>query len=256
MARKTPVVVNVSLTGPEWDHDTRVTFLGRRFRLVRRGTAGDLAAARELVRAWAPKAAAVAVTGVRDVQATGPYAGELRARHRTMAEAGTTPVTDGTQLLEVLQEWSVRRVETEMPGYFTNARVLVLGGRHHDRTTRILREHTANIQYADPLQRLNLPEPARANPVAGLAVDAVNGVTGLALRAVPEGSCRSDPPPAPPPAPWPGGPHATATSSWRRTTSWTASGSRTWPARPSSRRRSPPSGWPTWATGGSTWSST
>ena len=30
MARTTPVVVNVSLMGPERDHDTRVTFLGRR----------------------------------------------------------------------------------------------------------------------------------------------------------------------------------------------------------------------------------
>jgi hypothetical protein len=46
MARRTPVVVNVSLTGPEWDHDTRVTFLGGRFRVVRRGTGGEGAAAR------------------------------------------------------------------------------------------------------------------------------------------------------------------------------------------------------------------
>jgi predicted amino acid dehydrogenase len=186
MARRTPVVVNVSLTGPEWDHDTRVTFLGGRFRVVRRGTGGDVAAARELVRAWAPKAAAVAVTGVREAQAIGPYAGELRTRRRTMAEAGTTPVTDGTQLLEVLQEWAVRRVETEMPGYFTNARTLVLGGRHHDRIVRILREHTPNIQYADPLLRLGLPDPTHLNPVAGLAADTVTTATGLAARAVPD----------------------------------------------------------------------
>jgi predicted amino acid dehydrogenase len=103
-----------------------------------------------------------------------------------MEEAGTTPVTDGTELLEVLQEWAVRRVETEMPGYFTNARTLVLGGRHHDRTVRILREHTDNIQYADPLLRLGLPDPTHLNPVAGLAADAVGGAARLALRVTPD----------------------------------------------------------------------
>ena len=34
MTPKTPVVVNISLMGPEWDHDTRVTFLGKRFRIA------------------------------------------------------------------------------------------------------------------------------------------------------------------------------------------------------------------------------
>jgi hypothetical protein len=41
------LVVNVSLTGPERDYDTTVTFLDRRFRLVRVGTSGDVAAAEE-----------------------------------------------------------------------------------------------------------------------------------------------------------------------------------------------------------------
>ena len=40
VTRPTPVVVNVSLMGPERDYDERVTFLGRRFRIVRVGTGG------------------------------------------------------------------------------------------------------------------------------------------------------------------------------------------------------------------------
>lgn len=186
MTHKTPVVVNVSLMGPEWDHDTTVTFLGTRFRIVRCGTAGDVAGACDLVRRWAPRAAAIAVTGVREAQVRGLYAGERRARQRIMAAAGTTPVTDGTQLFEVLQEWAVRRVETEMPGYFTNARTVVLGGRHHDRTVRVLREHTDNFQHTDPLLRLGLPDRLHVNPVLGLAADAAGGVTGLTLRLVPD----------------------------------------------------------------------
>lgn len=186
MTTRAPVVVSISLMGPEWDHDTHVDFLGTRFRVVRRGTAGDVACAAELVRTWAPRAAAIAVTGVREAQVTGLYAGELRARQRIMDKAGATPVTDGTQLLDVLQEWAVRRVETEMPGYFTNARTVVLGGRHHDRTVRILREHTDNIEHADLMGRLGLPERLHVNPVLGLAADAVGGATGVALRLLPD----------------------------------------------------------------------
>ncbi|HEX5918269.1 MAG TPA: dehydrogenase, partial [Nocardioides sp.] len=117
MTATTPVVLEVSLGGPERDHDTRVTFLGRRFRIVRRGTSGDVDAACDVVREWASRSCAVAVTGIREAQASGWYAGQAEAaRRRIAAEAGATPVTEGHQLLEVLQEWAVRRVDTELPG--------------------------------------------------------------------------------------------------------------------------------------------
>jgi predicted amino acid dehydrogenase len=184
----TPVVVNVSLMGPERDFDRRVSFLGRRFRIVRVGTSGDLEAAAAAVRAWAPRAAALAVTGVREAQATGLYDGELEALRTLMADAGTTPVTDGARLLEVLQEWAVRHVDAEMPGYFTNARTVVLGGVNHAPAVRALREHTANFAYADPLLRLGLPERLHVNPVLGLAGDAAWHAAGLGLRLVPGGA--------------------------------------------------------------------
>lgn len=186
MTRPTPVVLDVSMSGPERDHDTRVTFLGQRFRIVRRGTSGDVDAACDLVREWAPKAHAVALTGVREAQATGLYGGSVEAaRDRIRAEAGTTPVTQGHQLLEVLQEWGVRRVDTELPGHLTNARTVVLGGRNHERTTRILREHTDNIEFADPLLRLDLSARLHANPVVGLAADVLGGASAVPLRMVP-----------------------------------------------------------------------
>ena len=170
MARATPVVVNVSLMGPEWDHDTEGD-------LPRASGSGSSAAARpatstaacELVREWGPEAAAVAVTGVRDVHATGP----LRRRasgpaDRIMAEAGTTPVTDGTQLLEVLQEWAVRRVETEMPGYFTNARTSCSAVA--TTTARPASCASTPTTSSTPTRCTRLdacPTPLHANPVAG-----------------------------------------------------------------------------------------
>ena len=186
MTVTTPVVLEVSLGGPERDHDTRVTFLGQRFRIIRRGTSGDVATALDLVREWAPRARAVALTGIREAQATGLYAGRAEAaRRRIVGEAGSIPVTEGDQLLEVLQEWGVRRIDSELPGHLTNARTVVLGGRNHERTTRILREHTDNIEFADPLLRLDLSGRLHANPLVGLAADVVGGAGSLPLRMVP-----------------------------------------------------------------------
>jgi len=168
---KPTVVVNVSLTGPERDHDERVDFLHHSFRLVRVGTSGDVAAAEQLVRDWAGRAAAVAVTGLHDARAAGLYNGDPAAVERLTRATSEVPVTDGYRLDDVLQEWAVRHVQTEMPGYFSNARTVVLGGSNHERTVRVLRELTSNIEFADPVLRLDLDSRLHANPLVGLTVD-------------------------------------------------------------------------------------
>ncbi|MGA8249032.1 MAG: dehydrogenase [Nocardioides sp.] len=163
------LVVNVSLIGPERDYDTTVTFLGRRFRLVRVGTSGDVAAAEDLVRSWAGRADAIAVTGLREARAVGLYDGELDAIDRVKRATTDVPVCDGHELRDVLQEWAIRHLQTELPGYLTNARTVVLGGLNHQRTTRLLQEYTDNIEFADPLLRFDLPAKFAGNPVLGLA---------------------------------------------------------------------------------------
>jgi len=164
-------VVNVSLAGPDRDYDEEVEFLNHGFRLLRVGTNGDVAAAERLVRDWADEAAAIAVTGIRDARATGLYDGDLAAVERLTRAATKVPVTDGYRLDDVLQEWAVRHVQTEMPGYFDNARTVVLGAANHDRTVRILREFTANLEFADPLLRLDLMGRLHTTGPLGLAVD-------------------------------------------------------------------------------------
>jgi len=165
------LIVQVSLTGSERDYDEYVTFLHHDFRIVRLGTNGDVTAAEALVRKWADEAAAIAVTGIREARAAGLYDGELEAIERVKRATNAVPVTDGHALLDVLQEWAIRHVQTEMPGYFNNARTVVLGGVNHDRTTRILREFTSNLEFADPLLRLDLPARLDSNPVLGLAAN-------------------------------------------------------------------------------------
>ncbi len=165
---KTALVVNVSLKSPAEDYDEHVTFLDHDFHLVRVGTGGDVGAAERLVREWAETADAIAVTGIREARAAGLYDGDLAELERVRTATTAVPVTDGHELLDVLQEWAIRHVQTEMPGFFNNARTVVLGGMNHARTTRILREFTHNLEFADPLLRLDLPAKANSNPALGL----------------------------------------------------------------------------------------
>ncbi len=171
MTRTTRTVVDISLAGPDRDYDEHVTFLDHRFRIVRVGTGGDVAQARRLVAAWSSEASAVALSGLREARAAGLYDSEQATLTRLRAEAVGVPVTDGHALRDVLSEWAVRHVQTEMTGYFANARTVVLGGMNHDRTVRILREFTDNLTFVDPLLRLDLPRRLHSNPLLGLAAD-------------------------------------------------------------------------------------
>jgi predicted amino acid dehydrogenase len=168
-------IVNVSLAGSDRDYDVHVTFLERDLHLRRIATDGDVAAARELVASWADEAAVIAVTGIREARAIGLYDGDLADVETVKQATRKVPVTDGRALADVLQEWSIRHVNTLMPGYFTNARVVVLGGSNHAGTIRILREFTENFEFADPLLRLDLPKRVASGPVLGMAVDTVTG---------------------------------------------------------------------------------
>ena len=169
---RTRLVVNVSLASPDRDYDKRVTFLDHKFRIVRVGTGGDVAAAESLVHEWSGSADAIAVTGIREARAAGLYDGELEAIEQVKkAAANGVPVTDGHGLRDVLQEWTIRHVQTEMPGYFNNARTVVLGGLNHQRTVRILREYTANLEFADPILRMDLPAKIDAIPLLGAATN-------------------------------------------------------------------------------------
>ena len=169
-------VVNISLASSERDYDTHVTFLDREFHLRRVGTNGNVEDAEELVRKWAQDADVLAVTGIREARAAGLYDGDLEAVNRVKRATRMVPVTDGHALRDVLQDWSIRHVQNEMPGYFTNARVVVLGGTNHDRTIRNLREYTENFDFADPLLRVDLSRRLHANPLVGIATDATTGV--------------------------------------------------------------------------------
>ncbi|GAB2741418.1 dehydrogenase [Nocardioides pakistanensis] len=155
-ARSRLLVADVSLAGCDRDYDENVTFLNRRFRIVRTAAQGDKQVAARLVAQWAGQADALALTcGTGSLK-------EVRDRRTHV------PTTEGQALGEVLQEWAVRHLQAEMPGYFDNARTVVLGSEHAQ-TVRLLREFTGNLEFADPLLRLDIPQTLESSPVLGLA---------------------------------------------------------------------------------------
>lgn len=164
------LIVNISLSGPGRDHDHCVEFLGQSFRIVRVGVGGSVKRAKEELRRWSGEAAAIGISGVHDAEVAGTLKGDPAKLRKALqkntdknadkdADGSTgAVVTDGHRLRNVLQEWTIRHLAGEMPGYFANARVVVLGGRNHYRSTRVLAESTQNLRFADPAVEYGLDD--------------------------------------------------------------------------------------------------
>jgi predicted amino acid dehydrogenase len=182
MAAQEHTVVNVTLQGDEWDHDQHVTLGGHDFRLVRVGTSGDTDDAVDLVRRWAADADAIAVSGIREARAAGHTDGPDEHLDRMRQATHRVPVRDDTLLTDILQEWAIRRVAAEMPGYFANARVVVVGGTTRERTVAVLHEFTDNLVFDEAGHDVVLPGRVKTNPVTATAA----GIGEFAWRQVPD----------------------------------------------------------------------
>jgi hypothetical protein len=75
-----------------------------------------------------------------------------------------------------LQEWAIRKVQAQMPGYFANARTVILGGGNHERAAKVLREYTENLEFLDAMRRTEVPLAFATNPVLSGAAEAGNAV--------------------------------------------------------------------------------
>lgn len=165
------VVVNVTFQGGEWDYDEYVTLAGHSYRLVRVGTSGDADQAEAHVWQWSLSADAIAVSGVREARAAGHFTGSIDDFRKVKGTTTRVPVRDDLLLSDVFQEWAIRRIESEMPGYFANARVVVVGTTTRSRTIKVLGEFTENIVFEVPRDDLDLPGSFKTNPVTAVASD-------------------------------------------------------------------------------------
>lgn len=172
MPSRTPkTAVNVTFQDDEWDYDERVSLGGHRFRLVRVGTSGNADLVADHIARWSTEAGAIALSGWR----------EAGAEQLAGPAASHAPIRDGSLVTDIFQEWAIRRVAAEMPGYFANARVVGVGGTTRERTVAVLREFTDNITFDDPARDLVLPGHVKTNPVTSTAA----GTIEYAWRRVP-----------------------------------------------------------------------
>ncbi|WP_207796384.1 hypothetical protein [Pseudohalioglobus lutimaris] len=155
-------IVSVSLGSSELDDKFTARFLGEQFRVTRIGTNGDTKKAANLIREWRDEVQAIGLGKVREHYTVGTDH-FMRPETRALEQcAGSTPVTSGARLREIVQEWTVRSAMLELGNIFNNAKVLFLSGTLNYRLAAILSEHTENLTFADPVAQFGLPNLLRS----------------------------------------------------------------------------------------------
>jgi len=149
-------VISISLGPGELDCDFRQRFLGETVQIMRVGTDGDARQAAQLIREWRDQVDAIGLGRVREHYTVGTDH-FIRPETRKLEKlAGETPVTTGSRLREIVQEWTLRSAQTELGNIFNNAKVLFLSGTLNYRLASIMSEFTDNLSFADPISQFGL----------------------------------------------------------------------------------------------------
>jgi predicted amino acid dehydrogenase len=137
-------VIGISLGKSAEDFRFRTDFLGQRMHVHRVGANGRAARVARLVEQWQDRADAF---GLGVEQGAPTFEGLPTG----------VPVTTGSTLREILQEWALRDVQQRLGSYFTNARVLFFSGQASYKLAQTMAEYTPNLQFADPVLQLGVP---------------------------------------------------------------------------------------------------
>ncbi|MEO7106844.1 MAG: dehydrogenase, partial [Rhodoferax sp.] len=150
-------IVSVSLGDTHHNFDLQTEFMGLPMRVCRVGTNGSTSKAVALLRHWETRADVLGLGVARDNYSV---AGKRYVEpDSTALKTAVTrvPITTGARLQDILQEWAVRHVQTTLPHFFNNARVLFLSGKEQYRLALCLAEYTQNLQFADAVMQHGLP---------------------------------------------------------------------------------------------------
>jgi predicted amino acid dehydrogenase len=121
------------------------------------GTDGDARRAAQLIREQRDTVDAIGLGRVAEHYTVGTDH-FLRPETRKLEKlAGDTPVTTGSRLRQIVQEWTLRSAQAELGNVFNNARVLFLSGALNYRLAAVMSEFTDNLSFADPIAQFGLP---------------------------------------------------------------------------------------------------
>ena len=104
-------VVSVSLGSSSRDHISEAQFLGRSWKLERRGTDGDLEKARALIAELDGNVAAIGLGGIDLWLVAGERRYPIMAAQKLAAAAKITPVVDGSGLKNTLERATIRALQ-------------------------------------------------------------------------------------------------------------------------------------------------
>jgi predicted amino acid dehydrogenase len=150
-------IVSISLGPGDLDYGFRTRFLGESFQVSRIGTDGDAGQAGKLLAARRDEADTLGLGMVREHYTVGTDHFVRPETRKLEKLAGHTPVTTGSRLREIVQEWTVRSAQLELGRLFNNAKVLFLSGTLNYRLASVLSEYTDNLTFADPVVQFGLP---------------------------------------------------------------------------------------------------
>jgi len=151
-------VVSISLGSESLDYDFKTKFLGRNFRVVRRGANKDLEKAEALIEEWQTKADVIGLGMVREHSEVGAYKFTQASTKALEDKITEVPVTTGARLREILQEWAIRHTQMEVKNFFANSKILFFSGKSNYRAAKVMSEFTDNLTFADPILQLSIPK--------------------------------------------------------------------------------------------------
>ncbi len=135
-----------------------VVFLGHPLVIERRGCGGDAERARQLIRDFDGRVAAIALEGLPALLELGPQQREHALGQSLPAAAGKSPVVDGRGIRPGLERWGVFLADQAQPGIFSHKRVLMTPGLNHGGLAQVLGRHSPEVRYADPVIYFALPD--------------------------------------------------------------------------------------------------
>ena len=151
-------IVSISLDSSDHDYEFTTEFLGEQFCIKRFGVDKDTQRAELMIKQWQYQADAIALEGLRDHQRVGTFELQQKLIKQLESVTESVPVTSGTRLREILQEWAIRHTQHSLAGFFNNSNILIFSGMNHYRCAAVLTEYTENLRFADPVLQLGIPK--------------------------------------------------------------------------------------------------
>ncbi|GAA3930955.1 dehydrogenase [Litoribacillus peritrichatus] len=151
-------VVSISLGSDALDYDFQTRFLDQDFRVIRFGVNKDLDKAERLIKDWQNKADVIGLGKVREHYSVGTRNFVQKTTQQLESLVKKIPVTTGSALRGILNEWAIRHTQITENNFFNNSRVIFFNGVTNYKAANVLHEFTDNLSFADPVIQLGVPK--------------------------------------------------------------------------------------------------